>query len=352
MYRNKQNNNTLSTQPAVSILKPLKGNDDQFERNLQSFFELDWPKYEILFGFNQKDDTAIDIVKNLQHRFPHVNSKLIIDTRCIGLNPKINNLFNIYRKASHEYILISDSNIRVKPNYLREMMKLMLQPRVGLVTTTFRGAKARSMGAILENLHLNTFVAGNTFAVSNLFKKHITIGKSMLIKKQIVEKLNGFSSFADFLAEDQLLGEFIRKAGMIIRHSTYIIDNINEYWSLNRFVNRHLRWAKMRKNLNIFHYSLEVLANPIFIAIPYTIIRGDSLGIIHFISLALIKTLLDKTIATMIQSDLKWYHYFLIPIKDILIGIIWLFPFIDNRINWRGNIFRIKRGTRLLPLAR
>jgi ceramide glucosyltransferase len=338
--------------PAVTILKPLKGWDDQLEENLKSFFELDWPKYELLFGVNHKDDPAIPIVKQLQRRYPHIDSRLIIDDSCIGLNPKINNLHNLYRKTKYEYILISDSNIRVQSNYLHEMMKHMLQPNVGLVTTTLRGTNARSIGSILENLHLNTFVVGNTFTVNDLFRIPITIGKSMLIRKTIVERLNGFSKFADYLAEDHLLGVYIQKAGMKIYHSTHIIDNVNQNWSMKRFINRHMRWAKMRKNLNLLHYAVEILANPILIALPYMIMRGDSLGIIHFTFITLTKILLDRTIAIMIHSDLKWYHYLLIPFKDIIIGIIWLFPFVDNKINWRGSVFRIKRGTRLLPLTR
>jgi ceramide glucosyltransferase len=338
--------------PAVTILKPLKGQDDRLEENLRSFFELDWPNYELLFGVNYKDDPAIPIVKQLQRKYPHIDSRLIIDSRHIGLNPKINNLHNLYRRTKYEYILISDSNIRVQSDYLHEMMKHMLQPNVGLVTTTFRGTNARSIGSILENLHLNTFVVGNTFTVNDLFRIPITIGKSMLIRKTIVKRLNGFSKFADYLAEDHLLGVYIRKAGMKISHSTHIIDNVNQNWSMKRFINRHMRWAKMRKNLNLLHYAVEILANPIFIALPYMIIRGDSLGVIHFAFIALTKILLDRTIAMMIHSDLKWYHYLLIPFKDIIIGIIWLLPFVDNKINWRGSVFRIKRGTRLLPLTR
>jgi len=352
MYKHVPNYKASSATPAISILKPLKGKDDQLELNLQSFFELDWPKYEILFGVSDRDDPAIKIVKELQEKYPHIDTKLIIDSSRIGLNPKINNLHNIYREAKFKYILISDSNVRVKSGYLREMMNAMLQPNVGLVTTTFRGTNAKNIGSLLENLHLNTFVAGNTFTVNKLFRKPITIGKSMLIKKQIVEKLNGFATFADYLAEDHLLGLYIRKSGMKIFHSTHIIDNVNENWPLERFINRHLRWAKMRKNLNILHYAVEVLANPIFIALPYVIIRGNSIGIMHFIFIALIKSLLDKTIAQIIQSDLKWYHYLLIPFKDIIIGIIWLLPFVDNRVNWRGSVFKIKRGTRLLPVTR
>jgi ceramide glucosyltransferase len=339
----------LGSLPAVSILKPIKGIDDQLETNLRSFFTQKHPQFELLFGISNHKDPAIAVVQNLQKQYPDVACKLIIGDAAIGLNPKVNILYNLFPRVQHNHILISDSNIRVKPNYLQQMMRTLMQPGVGLVTSVFRGAGARSLGAKLENLHLNTFVAGNVIATARLFRRPITIGKSMLFRKEVVNQLSGFSSLANVLAEDHMLGLHIQKLGLSTRVSPGLIDNHNELWRIDRFLNRHIRWAQMRKSLNILHYCLELIINPVFVAFMYALASLSIKGWLLFAMTSVIKILIDLIIALAIDSRQKLYDYLLIPIKDILLGFLWLIPFINNKINWRGSTFRIAKGTQLLP---
>jgi ceramide glucosyltransferase len=229
------------------------------------------------------------------------------------------------------------------------MMTTLSEPGVGLVTSVFRGTGAKSMGAVLENLHLNTFIAGSVITIDRLFRRPITIGKSMLFMRDVVDKLSGFSSLANVLAEDHMLGVYIQEMGYKVRTSHAIIDNYNEMWPLEKFINRHMRWAMMRKNINVFHYILELLANPVFIALIYAVATTSLIGMSIFINTALIKLLIDIDTARTLKSNLRHYHYLLIPVKDIMLGFLWLVPFINNKVNWRGTIFRIGKGTRLLP---
>jgi ceramide glucosyltransferase len=337
--------------PPVSVLKPLKGIDDQLEKNLQSFFTLDYPKYELLFGINNTDDPAIEVVRKLQQRYPEVPSRLVIDTRRLVLNPKVNNLENLYDQTNYNLLLISDSNVRVGKKYLHHMVSEYLKPGVGLVTSIFRGSFAQSIGSIFENLHLNTYIAPNVMTIKKLFHKPITIGKSMLFSKEVIEKIKGFSIFGEFLAEDHLLGLHVKKAGLEISQSNYVIDNVNIHWSLNKFLNRHLRWAKMRRTINLGHYLFEPLSNPILISLIYMLTQINLPGLYVFMGVTALKILLDFLNARLMKSDLRWYHGLLIPLKDLLIGMIWFIPFVNRTINWRGNSFRISKGTRLLPIT-
>jgi ceramide glucosyltransferase len=335
--------------PAISVLKPIKGVDDQLEANLDSFFNLDYPEYELIFGINDPDDPAVDVIKRLQKKYQAQPSKLIISSNHIGFNPKVNNLYNIYPKSRYDYILISDSNVRVGKDYLTDMAAHLLEPGVGLVTSVFRGTGAKSIGASFENLHLNTFVAGNVITVSRLFKRPITIGKSMLFRRDIVRRLSGFSSLANVLAEDHLLGVYIQKLGLSVKTADVIIDNYNEHWQFERFLNRHRRWAMMRKNLNIFHYMLELITNPVFLALIYSFASFNTKGLLIFLNTVLLKTLIDIDIARTLKSGFRYHQYLLLPVKDIVMGILWLVPFINNKINWRGSTLRIGKGTRLQP---
>lgn len=333
----------------VSILKPLKGIDDNLEDNLKSFFKLDYPKYEILFGIDSENDPAIAIVEKLMKKYSRIKSKLVVNSNSEFLNPKVNNLNNIVYHAKYDYLLISDSNVKVEAHYLKENMKLMTLPNAGLVTSTIKGTGAQNLGSILENLHLNTFVAGSVFLASSLLGYPVVIGKSMLIKKEVLKKIHGFKAFGNVLAEDHLIGKEVKKVGYKIYHSPHVINNINMHWSMKRFFNRHIRWAMIRKRLKLFRYISEFFVNPILIGLIYLFIDFRIESIAIFFITSLIKITFDYRIATAIGADLNWYQYLLIPVKDILIGFIWFVPFVRNKITWRGNSFYISKRTQLKP---
>lgn len=338
----------FSARPGISVLKPLKGVDDQIAHNLESFFNLNYPEYELLFGVNDPKDPVIPLVQSIMQKYPGIKAKLIVNTRQIGLNPKINNLNNIFAQAGYEYILISDSNVRAPHNYLLDMVNHMLKPNVGLVVSIFYGRGAQTIGAALENLHLNTLILGSVYAIRKLFHIPMTIGKSMLFQKHFIQRYDAFYGLRDFLAEDHLLGMQVQDAGLEVEYASLQIENYNENLSIRKFLNRHLRWAKMRKHMNMLHYMMEPLVNPVFLGWIGLIILRTWEASALFSAVIVLKVLFDALIDRQVNSDLKWYHFGLIPIKDMMIGIIWLIPFFHNRVNWRGNEFKITRSTRLV----
>jgi ceramide glucosyltransferase len=222
-----------------------------------------------------------------------------------------------------------------------------MDDNTGLVTATIRGVAADSFGSILENLHLNTYIASSVFAVSHLFRMPVSIGKSMLLRRSFIEKIGGFRKFADYLAEDHLLSEEVLKHGMQVAHSTHMIDNVNNSLSIGQFCSRHLRWARMRRNLSIGNFAAEMISNPVFNALVYLAIAQDTPATILFLIALEAKLTLDALMLKAMDSDLPVSTLLLSPVRDIIIGIIWFVPFMGNKINWRGNRFRIHRGTLL-----
>jgi len=336
--------------PAVSVFKPLKGLDDNLENNLRSFFELDYPEYELIFGVMDFDDPAVDIVKKLRAEYPKIRSSLVIDSRRIGLNPKVCNLCNMHDSARYDYMLISDSNVHVRPGYLKDMMQHLVEPGVGLVTSTIRGMRAAGFGAILENLHLNGYVASSVYTVPRLFGVPITVGKSMLFRRRTLDELGGFGAFVDYLGEDALMGQRIKAAGYKIKTSFAYIDNVNVRWDLTKYCNRHFRWATLRRHFNIFNYAAEIISNPVAVSFIYFMIQRDLQSLAVFGLTACLKTLIDMAASYLLRSDLRRYHYFLIPLKDILMSLIWVIPFFRRTVSWRGNRFVITKNTALYPV--
>jgi len=337
--------------PSVTVFKPLKGLDEDLESNLRTFLELDYPEFELLFGVNDGDDPAIPLVQKLCREYPQVASRLVVNERREGINPKVNNLLNMYPFARHNHFVISDSNVAVPTDYLTTLTAHMPDRSVGLVTSTVQGVRAQTLGAVFENLHLNTFVTYNVYSLLRLFRVPITIGKSMLIRRETLEAIGGFAHFRDYLMEDGLLGKAILKRGLKIATTFTPVENVNRTWSAGRFMARHMRWAIMRRHLNLGHYFAELLSNPILFAAIYALAHPTRAGLDLLVGVMLAKILLDLIAGTVAGARLPLSQYFLVPVKELIVGAIWFVPFFQRTVVWRGNRFRIGSETRVHPVT-
>ncbi len=343
--------------PPVSILKPLRGLDDNLFDNLTSFCTQDYPEYEILFCLQDFNDPAYKVAKKVQDKNPDRNISVVVEKCNAGLNPKVNNLIPACRKARHPFILISDSNVMVESNYLKEIMRHAEDPDVGLVSNLIRGVGGRSIGAILENLHLNTFIIGSVSFLDRFLKMPCVIGKSMLMKKDDLQALGGLAAFKDILAEDFVIGREMQRSGKKVVLSNYLINNVNEYWGIKRFLNRHTRWGKLRWKIGGIKYLSELLANPVFISTLPVLFKPsrETAALAAFVSL--VKVLGDFLIGRAINAPSTGANlslqplasYFLVPVKDLIIGILWFVPLVSSTVVWRGNRYVIGNDSRLSP---
>ena len=350
----------LNYSPPVSILKPLKGLDDNLFDNLSSFCCQDYPEHEIIFCLQDINDPAYKVAQKVRDKYPDKDISLFVEKCNAGLNPKVNNLIPAYRKARHPNVLISDSNVMVNRNYLREITRHTKDPSVGLVSNIIHGVGGRSFGAVLENLHLNSFIIGSVSFLDRFLKMPCVIGKSMLMRKDDLEALGGLEAFKDILAEDFIIGREMQRAGKKVVLSNHLIGNVNEYWNIKRFLNRHTRWGKLRWQIGGIKYCSEILANPVFVAILPVLFRGPSRQTLSFAAIVgLIKVLGDSVMGRRVASMSgvqnmpapSPFIYFLSPLKDFIIGLVWFVPLVSSTIAWRGNRYIIGKDSRLSPCS-
>ena len=177
--------------PGISILKPLKGLDDNLFDNLESICMQDYPEYEIIFSLQDHNDPAYKVAKKIKDKYPDKDISVIVERCNDGLNPKVNNLIPAYKIAKYEFILISDSNVMVEQELPQEIVKNMEDPDVGLVSNLIKGTGG-SFGSIFENLHLNSFIMGSVCFLDRFLKMPCVIGKSMLMRKKALDAIGGF----------------------------------------------------------------------------------------------------------------------------------------------------------------
>jgi len=351
---------TPNFHPPVSVLKPLKGLDDHLFDNLESICTQDYPEYEIIFSLQNSNDSAYKVVSKIKDKYPEKDITILVEKCTGGLNPKVNNLMPAYRHAKHEYILISDSNVSVRKTYLGEIMQHMADPATGLVSNLIMGVGGRTLGAVLENLHMNSFIIGSVCFLDHFLKMPCVVGKSMLMRKSDLESVGGFESVKNILAEDYILGRKIQRAGKKILLSSHVIKNVNEYWGIKKFLNRHTRWGKLRWKIGGVRYLSELFGNPVFFAYLPLIWEPSRLTLSFALFVSFIKILGDLYISRLLlgsefvkkdnsEKSLSAFHFILSPLKDMLLGIIWFVPIFSNTVMWRGNKYIICKDSRLLP---
>ncbi len=357
-YRTKYSGDLANTQiyPGISILKPLKGILPDLEKNLSGFFELDYPRYEIIFCLEDHRDKALKVINKLKEKYPNTEVKISVRDRHYTNNPKVNQLIPGYKMTDNDIVLISDADIHIGKDYLKNLAMHYHDLNVGLVSNLIRAGGNGSLGAIFENLYINTFIAGGISSLYCLFKHPCVVGKSLSFRKNYLENIGGFDIVKDYLAEDYIMGMKFKQAGKKVVISDYLVNSNTNKRTIKQFFGRNIRWEQMRLKMAGFLYFLDLLVNPVLFALIYALINGfnKSTGEL-FILILMLKIILDTLIGTRIdphstQFTYRFSVYLLGPVKDLILAVIWFIPFFKNKVSWGGKNFKLGKNTQLHPV--
>jgi ceramide glucosyltransferase len=345
----RQRHDARSSRPGITILKPLKGDDDELYENLVAFAKLDYPNHEVLFGAEDPDDPALDVARRVQREFPERRLRVIVGARPRGLNPKVRLLARLAEFAAHDWILISDSNVRPRESYLRELMACQERTGAALVHSLLCGVGERSLGATLENLQMNSWVV-SAVSLADAAGHPCVIGKSMLMRRSTLARLGGFDAVRDLLAEDYALGDMFDRAGLPVVLSPHVLPVLATERSVSSFVNRHMRWGQLRRRISPRSYACELLLHPLPSVAVLVAWGSHELQLVALCGYG-IKLLADACLASALRGRLlppsQWVW---IPLKDAMILAMSLVALVRTRVNWRGNQMRIGAQSRLVPL--
>jgi ceramide glucosyltransferase len=339
-------------QPALSVFKPLCGVDEGLYENLVSFVEQRYPQFELVIGVADPFDPALEVVEKLCRQYPHAPVRVVVHGEDDpAANPKVISLQHMARVARYEHWLISDSNVRVRPDYLSTIAAEMADPNVGLVSSLIVGTGSATLGAECENLHLNTFIIGGV-CIADAGDMPCVVGKSMLMRKRELSALGGLESLRGVLAEDYLLGQRYHAAGYRVVLSNYAITTLNRRLTLRRFLSRHVRWAQLRRHCAIGPF----LAEPLFYATPFLmapLLASEAHHHWNYYVCALglcARVGGDAVMARRVSG--RWpglSALAFLPAKDALLLGAWSIAMVRRSVSWRGHTLRIGAGSRLYP---
>lgn len=336
----------------VSILKPLAGSDDELAANLESFARIDHPSFEILFGVADPEDPAFPVARRFLARHPHVAGRVIVTNPRAAVNPKVAQLIDLERASTGQVCIISDSNVRVSPTYVTSLVRELQDPGVGLVTSLFAGTGEQTLGAALENLQICASTAPGIASVAAVTGQPLTVGKSMALRRSDLERLGGFAAVGHVLAEDFVLGRMFRKAGFRARLSFDIVENRNTACSVVRTLERHTRWAKMRRSLFPLGFAIEPLLSPVVVTTVGLLVAPSRTTAAMLAGAALLQTLCAFVSAALLRR--QWFAWWYVPlevIRSYVAIFCWFRAWASRRIAWRGHPFLLQWGSAIVSLS-
>lgn len=348
--------------PRVSILKPLSGLEDGLFENLASFAALEGVAYEVVASVADPGDPAVAVFERVRLAFPDAPFRLVTGgggarSGRAPANPKVERLVAAAAVATGDVLLISDANVRVAPADVAATLRAFDDATVGCVSNLFVGAGARTLGARLEALHLLTFVApGNVLAA--WAGVPCVVGKSMAIRREVLDRIGGFEAFRGVLAEDQRIGLAVRDAGFAVRLSPVVVRNVVARRAVSQALARQVRWGKMRRCFSPALFLGEVLMMPVPLAAALVAATAAFQPERLPAALALAAAVTGLRVAhaaalgALLGARLERLDLALVPVQALLQLASQVPPLLSREVDWRGHRLRLGPGTQLLPPRR
>ncbi|MBI4059881.1 MAG: bacteriohopanetetrol glucosamine biosynthesis glycosyltransferase HpnI [Elusimicrobia bacterium] len=337
--------------PPITLIKPLKGEDLSLDENLASFCRQDYPCFQILFCLSSPDDPALAAVSRLKKRFPETDIEVVVSKHRIGYNPKVNNMANAYPFAKYDLLLMSDSDIRVAPDFLKRMEAPFADPSVGLVTAFYQAAGARGLWGCMESLSINAHFLPQA-ACAAAFGMRFAMGAAMMVRRQAFEDSGAFANLADHLADDFRLGESVLEAGWRLETAEGCVDAVPGIESgLGHF--KHLvRWARTIRLCRPAGFYASLIQHGFSLLTLRLLVSGfDAAGAVLLALIWTVKAVssaaLDRGLGGRQPARALW----LLPLAEWFSFAAWIAACASNTVLWRGERFLIRSQGRLEPAA-
>ncbi len=335
------------TLPGVSILRPLKGTDPEMYESLRSHCVQDYPEYEILFGVSEADDPALEFVKRLKQEFPQHAIRMMVCEQKLGANIKVSNLAQMAREARYGVFVVSDSDIRVPPDYLRRVVKLLSETKVGLVTCLYRGVASGTIGSRLESLGISTdFIPGVLAARAIEGGIRFGLGSTLAFRRLELQAVGGFESFADYLADDYELGKRIAALGKEVKISDVVVETFLPRYTIREFLQHQLRWARTVRDARPWGYvGLGLTFGLPWALLAVAAANGTSLTWGLLTAVLTMRLGVTFAVGWRVLHDRQALAMFpLLPLRDVVALLVWLVSFAGHTVVWRGDRFELRKG--------
>lgn len=345
----------LSFMPPASILKPVRGLDHEAYENFASFCRLDYPKYELLFAVSDPCDPVIPVIENLRADFPALSIRVLTNVPHVGASDKVNNLCQLAQNAEYDLLVMSDSDVRVEPDYLRQVVAPFADPEVGVVTALYKSLSAGTLASHLDALGMYMDSAPSALVAKQIERRlSFAFGWTMATSKKHLAEIGGWEAMANHHSEDFELGKRIAQRGHRVVLMPKPVSMIFSKETLSEYIRRELRWSIALKSARpsgyrglLFTHGLPWALAGAAVALSIDSLPMAASFLLTYLILRVAVTWLvgrwglgDRQLAKMIS---------LVPVRDAISFFVWLAGFFAEKIVWRGLAYCLHEG-QLIPI--
>jgi ceramide glucosyltransferase len=323
--------------PPVSIVRPVCGLDNFLEETLRTSFELDYPRYELIFCVASTRDPAITVVQQLIAAHPHCRARLLVGDDCVSQNPKLNNCVKGWRAAEHGWIIMADSNVLMPHDYVRRLLAAW-RPDTGLVCSPPLGCRPVGFWAGLECAFLNTYQVRAQY-VADAFGLGFAQGKTMLWRRADLDGAGGIGALGAEIAEDAASTKIVRAAGLRVRLTAPPFEQPLGRRGMKEVWRRQTRWARLRRSSFPLYFVPEIVGGAVFplIAAGYAAGAADISVFGTVVALALAWYGAEIALAKAAQWPLPPLYGLHALLRDLLLPVLWFDAWIGTDFVWRGH---------------
>jgi ceramide glucosyltransferase len=320
--------------------------DPEIYESFRSHCLQDYPEYEIIFGVSDPQDPAIASVDWLRRDFPDCKIRLVVCSEILGANVKVSNLEQMMRAAQYEHLVVNDSDILVQADYLRSVIAPLDDPHVGMVTCLYRGIAAPTVGSKLEALGIMDFCSSVLVAEQLERGLRFGLGSTLAFRRAELNRIGGFKSMVDFLADDYELGRRIAALGRKIVLSETVVETHLPAYDVTEFLRHQLRWARGVRDARRSGYIGLVSTFGIAWALLTVLAAGASpWSWLVLAAMLLLRTALGFVVGRSVLQDEEGVEcLWLLPLRDLIAVGIWIASFTGHTVTWRGEQFQLKNG--------
>jgi len=327
----------IASAEPVSVLKPLAGLDEGLESNLRTFFRQDYAAFEILFAVREQTDPAVAIVEKLRQEFPKIPARLLVTGEPPYPNAKVFSLAQMLAAAKNDLVVMSDSDIRVTPDFLQRVSAEFEQPALGVATCPYRAVAGKSFWSQLEATGMNTDFISGILVARMLEGIKFAVGPTIVARKRALEAIGGFERLKDYLAEDFVMGKFAAEAGYGVILSSYVIEHHIGSADLRHNIAHRLRWARSTRRSRPAGYIGQLFTMPFPLALLVCAARPEWWPLLP--AALLVRFLAAYVVsAKVLRAKINWL---LLPLEDLIGFAVWIAGFFGSTITWRDRRYRV-----------
>jgi ceramide glucosyltransferase len=338
--------------PPVSNLKPIRGIDPDAYENFASFCRQDYPDYELLFCVGDKDDPAVPILEKLAHDFPERRIRVLFGSGSNAPNDKVAKLARLVSEAQHEVVVISDSDVRARPDYLRTLVAPLSDPKVGAVTCLYVPTEEKSLAESLQTIGMVSDFYPGILVARQLDGVKFALGTSIATTRTRLAGFGGYRAIENRPGDDLLVGRLIAEQGYKVELLPYTIQTVADYQSMPDLLHKRMRWVVVMRHMRPWGHLGLLLTQGLPWSLAAVAIHPTFDVAFAYLGMYLgLRAVMSWIIGVGgLKDSALWKKLWLIPVWDAMAFCIWLISFGRNSVRWRGGQYYIRDGV-LVPVT-